>query len=114
MTPAGHRLSTKESTTTLSTNWTNRAGFAVLNKVDSPGENTSNAVDPAPILKDFPSMGEATEPALRNWLDSEANLFVLCEKDHRGGQHGVHMITMPAWIAQRYKKNHDITTTGEQ
>ena len=74
----------------------------------------ANAVDPVLILADFPTMGEADEPHLRKWLDSESNLFVLCERDHRGGQHGVHMITMPAWIAQRYKKNHDISEPQTQ
>ena len=74
----------------------------------------ANAVDPVLILADFPTMGEADEPHLRKWLDSESNLFVLCERDHSGGQHGVHMITMPAWIAQRYKKNHDISEPQTQ
>jgi hypothetical protein len=65
--------------------------------------------DPALILADFPAMGAADDPHLRAWLDSESNLFVLCSRDHRGAMHGVHMITYPAWIAQRYLDDHDIT-----
>jgi hypothetical protein len=69
----------------------------------------ANAVDPKLILADFPAMGEADEPHLREWLDSEGNMLVLCSVCHRGGQRGVHMITYPAWVAQRYEATHDIT-----
>lgn len=69
----------------------------------------ANSVNPALILADFPEMGAADDPHLRAFLDSEANLFVLCSKCHRGGRHGIHMITMPVWLAQRYQRNHDIT-----
>ena len=62
----------------------------------------ANAADPAKILAAFPTMGEATEPALRKWLDSEGNLFVLCSLHHRGGLRGIHSITYPAWTAQKY------------
>lgn len=73
----------------------------------------ANAVDPALILADFPEMGAADEPHLREWLDSESNLFVLCARCHRGGHNGVHMITMPAWIAQRYERSHDVSSPPE-
>lgn len=62
----------------------------------------ANAIDPAKILASFPSMGEADEPHLRQWLDSEGNMLVLCEEHHRGGTYGIHLITYPAWVSQKY------------
>jgi hypothetical protein len=65
----------------------------------------ANAIDPAKILVDFPEMKEADDPALREWLDSEANMLVLCDICHRSGHYGIHSITYPAWVAQRYLKD---------
>jgi len=61
-----------------------------------------NAIDPAKILADFPEMKEATNETLRQWLDSESNMLVLCPKHHRSGLYGIHSITYPAWAAQRW------------
>jgi hypothetical protein len=70
----------------------------------------ANGIDPARILADFPEMGEATEPALRQWLDSEGNMLVLCPTHHRSGLTGIHMITYPAWVGQRWlRSGHDIS-----
>lgn len=69
----------------------------------------ANRVDPAKILADFPEMGAADEPHLRAWLDSEGNMLVLCPDHHRHGLVGIHMITYPAWVAQRWLSDgHDI------
>lgn len=62
----------------------------------------ANRIDPDRIILDFPEMGEADEPHLRKWLDSEGNMLVLCSTHHRGGLRGIHMITYPAWQAQRW------------
>lgn len=44
------------------------------------------------------------DPAtLRQWLDSEDNMLVLCAKHHRGSRTGIHSITYPAWKLQRYQ-----------
>lgn len=72
----------------------------------------ANAADPSKILADFPEMGAADDPHLREWLDSESNMFVLCPAHHRHGLYGVHMITMPAWIAQRYLRDDWNLVTG--
>ena len=73
----------------------------------------ANSVDPAFILADFPEMGAADEVHLRSWLDSEGNMLVLCDVDHRAGLEGIHMVTYPAWIVQRYLDNHDVTKPQE-
>ena len=64
----------------------------------------ANAVDPAKILADFPDMGGADEAHLREWLDSEGNMLVLCSRCHRSGLYGIHSITYPAWVGQRYER----------
>jgi hypothetical protein len=39
------------------------------------------------------------EPA--DFVDSEYNMRVLCERHHRGINHGIHMLPYPIWIAQK-------------
>lgn len=58
-------------------------------------------VDLSKIVQDFPDVTD--EKALRKWLDSEGNMLVLCAKHHRGPHTGIHMITYPAWLLQRYQ-----------
>lgn len=36
-----------------------------------------------------------------DFVDSEYNMMVLCEKHHRGKDHGIHMLPYPIWIMQR-------------
>lgn len=62
----------------------------------------ANAVDPAKILADFPELGAADEDHLRAWLDSEGQMLVLCDVCHRHPLYGIHSITYPAWVAQRF------------
>ncbi len=71
----------------------------------------ANRIDPAKIIADFPDLREADDAHLREWLDSEGNMLVLCSQCHRGGMRGIHMITYPAWVAQRWLRDgHNITT----
>ncbi len=79
----------------------------------------ANRIDPKKIIKDFPfemwTLGGTTPGttyliALRRWLDSEGNMLVLCSACHRHGLVGIHSITYPAWVAQRWLKDgHDIS-----
>jgi hypothetical protein len=62
----------------------------------------ANAIDPAKILKDFPELGTADDTHLRQWLDSEGQMLVLCDVCHRHPHYGIHNITYPAWVAQRW------------
>lgn len=41
--------------------------------------------------------------AIREFLDSEGNMLVLCATHHRGGGTGIHSITYPAWKLQRWQ-----------
>lgn len=65
----------------------------------------ANSIDPAKILAQFPEMGAADDEHLRAWLDSESNMLVLCPRHHRDGTHGIHMITYPAWVAQKNQRD---------
>lgn len=73
----------------------------------------ANAVDPAKILADFPAMGAADNEHLRAWLDSEGNMLVLCDRCHRDGHYGIHSITYPAWVAQKWMRDDWDLVRGE-
>jgi hypothetical protein len=73
----------------------------------------ANAVDPAKVLADFPEMKDATDAALRTWLDSEGQMLVLCDICHRSGHYGIHSITYPAWSAQRFFRDGWDLATGD-
>jgi hypothetical protein len=60
-----------------------------------------NGVDLMKIMIDFPKVTD--EASLRAWLDSEGNMLVLCARHHRGAYEGIHMISYPAWLLQRYQ-----------
>lgn len=49
----------------------------------------------------------ATPDAVREFLDSEGNMLVLCADHHRGPYTGIHSITYPAWKLQRYQFSHE-------
>jgi hypothetical protein len=61
----------------------------------------ANGVDLTKVMADFPAVTD--EPSLRAWLDSEGNMLVLCARHHRGPLTGIHSITYPAWLLQRYQ-----------
>lgn len=60
----------------------------------------ANGVSIDLVMHDFPSVHDA--PTLRRWLDSEGNMLVLCAGHHRHPLVGIHSITYPAWVLQRY------------
>lgn len=57
-----------------------------------------NSVDLAKIRETFPAA-----KSLEQWLDSVDNGTILCAKCHRSSLYGVHMITFPAWVVQKYQ-----------
>ncbi|MDE2098593.1 MAG: hypothetical protein KGL39_15165 [Patescibacteria group bacterium] len=56
----------------------------------------------AALVADF-KLKLAAPDELRQWLDSEGNMLVLCDKHHRGPFTGIHSITYPVWKLQRYQ-----------
>ena len=49
-----------------------------------------------------------------DFVDSEYNMMVLCEKHHRGKNHGIHMLPYPIWIMQRNQRPDFIFSADEQ
>lgn len=66
-----------------------------------------NSLDLVKVQKDFPDVTD-----VKTFLDSLENLILLCPKHHRSNLYGVHMITMPAWIVQKYQKDGWDLVTG--
>jgi hypothetical protein len=62
----------------------------------------ANGVDLGLVTKDFPTI-MADREKLRDWLDSEGNMLVLCAVHHRGARTGIHTISYPAWKLQRWQ-----------
>jgi hypothetical protein len=59
-----------------------------------------NSVDLTKVQKYFSGVTN-----LQEFLDSKENLMILCARHHRSNLYGIHMITMPAWIAPRIQND---------
>jgi hypothetical protein len=58
----------------------------------------------ASVVDDLHSRITGSDPAaLREFLDGEGNMLILCALHHRGGGTGIHAITYPAWKLQRWQ-----------
>lgn len=56
------------------------------------------------LVEDMHHMIKACTPeALRDFLDSEGNMLVLCAVHHRAPGQGIHQISYPCWKLQRYQ-----------
>jgi hypothetical protein len=62
---------------------------------------SQNGLDVAKVTADWPDITDRA--SLAEWVDSEANMLVLCAVHHRGQHTGIHAISYPAWLLQRYQ-----------
>jgi hypothetical protein len=62
---------------------------------------SQNGLDLDKVTADWPAITD--REALAKWVDSELNMLVLCAAHHRGKETGIHMISYPAWLLQRYE-----------
>jgi len=69
----------------------------------------ANSVDIDKIRESFPNA-----KSVEDWLDSVENLILLCQVCHRSPLRGVHMVTMPAWIVQKYQRDGWDLVNGDQ
>jgi hypothetical protein len=53
------------------------------------------------VALDFPDLTDRAK--LAEWVDGESNMLVLCDAHHRGKHVGIHEISYPAWLLQRYQ-----------
>lgn len=60
-----------------------------------------NGLDLTKVTADWPEITDREK--LAEWVDSESNMLVLCATHHRGQHEGVHTISYPAWLLQRYQ-----------
>lgn len=73
----------------------------------------AQAADPLRMRTDVPDLPQDEEGFL-DWVDhSQENLRVLCADHHRHALVGIHMITYPIWIAQKYVRDDFPLTGGE-
>lgn len=59
----------------------------------------ASAIDRDALARDYPSVLQFK--TLMEWIDSENNLYVLCDKDHRG-EGGIHHVMMQDFLASKY------------
>jgi hypothetical protein len=58
----------------------------------------------ATVVSDLHERVHGTDPAaLREFLDGEGNMLILCATHHRGSLTGIHSVTYPAWKLQRWQ-----------
>jgi hypothetical protein len=59
-------------------------------------------IDWQKVAKDFPQAGITSDEDFLRYAESEGGLTILCDKHHRLPGHGIHMITYPAFLLDRY------------
>lgn len=59
-----------------------------------------DACDPRRVHRDFPQVYDRA--TLAAFVDSPANLKVLCDQCHRSPEHGIHHLLPQDWIIQKY------------
>jgi hypothetical protein len=75
----------------------------------------ANAADAEKLHADYSDVPLNDEKALLDWIDhSEENLLVLCPDHHRHKLLGIHMITHPDWMAQKYLSDDFLKAWKEQ
>src|ERR1039458_3832947 len=62
---------------------------------------SQNGLDLEKVTADWPDITDRAKLAI--WVDSEGNMLVLCAAHHRGKYTGIHEITYPAWLLQKYE-----------
>lgn len=62
---------------------------------------SQNGLDLGKVTADWPDITNRVQ--LAEWVDSEGNMLVLCAVHHRGQHTGIHSISYPAWLLQRYQ-----------
>ena len=62
----------------------------------------ADACDPAKVAKSFPDAGIVDQASLLRWIDSEANLIVLCDVHHRSTHYGIHHVPTEVFFAEQW------------
>jgi hypothetical protein len=62
---------------------------------------SQNGLDLEKVTMDWPEITDRAK--LAEWVDSEQNMLCLCAAHHRCSFRGIHSISYPAWLLQRYQ-----------
>lgn len=63
-----------------------------------------NEIDWLKVAKDFPHAGIHSDEDFLRFAESEGGLMILCDLHHRGAGTGIHSVTYPAWLLDRYAR----------
>jgi hypothetical protein len=87
--PAGHRC----------------AGATQLEAHHAVGEFAGlSMLDWQKVAQDFPQAGLHSDEDFLSFAQSEGGLMVLCDVHHRHVGKGIHAVTYPAWLLDRYAR----------
>ncbi|HDR9065464.1 TPA: hypothetical protein ACU967_002221 [Burkholderia contaminans] len=64
----------------------------------------ANGIDWKKMRRLHPAFDWSSYREPSDFIDSEYNMMVLCEKHHRGKDHGIHLLPFPLWQMQVNKR----------
>ncbi len=62
-------------------------------------------IDWQKVAKDFPQAGIHSDEDFLNFAESEGGLMILCDVHHRHIGKGIHAVTYPAWLLDKYAED---------
>lgn len=98
---------------TLSDPAINTVGATQVESHHYPIERSlTSAVDPVKLHRDFPQVYD--EASLMQFVDSPANLLVLCDSHHRSIERGIHHLVVQDWAVMKYLRDgYEVVATKE-
>lgn len=64
-----------------------------------------NEIDWQKVAKDFPQANLHSDEDFLNFAEGEGGLMILCDIHHREAGRGIHSVTYPVWLLDRYAKD---------
>lgn len=64
-----------------------------------------NEIDWQKVAKDFPQAELHSDEDFLNFAEGEGGLMILCDIHHREAGRGIHSVTYPVWLLDRYAKD---------
>ena len=62
-------------------------------------------IDWRKVAKDFPEAEIHSDEDFLTFAESEGGLMILCDVHHRAAGKGIHSVTYPAWLLDRYARD---------
>lgn len=64
-----------------------------------------NEIDWRKVAVDFPQAGIHSDEDFLTFAESEGGLMILCDLHHRAAGRGIHAVTYPVWLLDRYARD---------